>query len=279
MTTMSQKRSGPAAAAMLSGLIVATTAPLAQAGDTVEIFSAGSLRGVVGDLAKQASAALNIEIKPTFGGSGSLRERIEKGETPDLLLSADVGSPRKLESEGRTVVPAIAFARNRMCIISRQSAGVTERNLVDRLLGKGARIKTSTPIADPAGDYAWAIFDRIDSMRPGTGDTLKERAQGLMSVNATPEPGQSAYGALFASKQIDMAITYCSGWPALQKEVPGLTSLEVPPKLDPHPLYGIAVLSSRPQAMRVALLLLSDKGQAIIAQNGLVPVAETGTPP
>jgi len=279
MTTMSQKRCGPAAVAVLAGVIVAISAPLAQAADTVEIFSAGSLRGVVGDLAKQASAAFNIEIKPTFGGSGSLRERIEKGESPDLFLSADVGSPRKLESEGRTVVPAIAFARNRMCVISRQSAGVTERNLVDRMLAKGARVKTSTPIADPAGDYAWAIFDRVDSMRPGTGATLKERAQGLVGVNATPEPGQSAYGALFASKQIDMVITYCSGWPALQKEVPGLTSLEVPPKLDPHPLYGIAVLSSRPQAMRVALLLLSQKGQALIAQNGLVPVTDAGTAP
>jgi molybdate transport system substrate-binding protein len=279
MTTMSQKRCGPAAAAVLSSLIVAITAPLAQAADTVEIFSAGSLRGVVGDLAKQAGAAFNIDIKPSFGGSGSMRERIEKGETPDLFLSADVGSPRKLETEGRTVVPVIAFARNRMCIISRQSAGVTERNLIDRMLAKGARVKTSTPIADPAGDYAWAIFDRIDSIRPGTGATLKERAQGLMSVNATPGPGQSAYGALFASKQIDMAITYCSGWPALQKEVPGLTSLEVPPKLDPHPLYGIAVLSSRPQALRVALLLLSQKGQAIIAKNGLVPVTDAGTAP
>lgn len=276
---MSQKRCGPAAVAVLAGVIVAISAPLAQAADTVEIFSAGSLRGVVGDLAKQASAAFNIEIKPTFGGSGSLRERIEKGESPDLFLSADVGSPRKLESEGRTVVPAIAFARNRMCVISRQSAGVTERNLVDRMLAKDARVKTSTPIADPAGDYAWAIFDRVDSIRPGTGATLKERAQGLMGVNATPEPGQSAYGALFASKQIDMVITYCSGWPALQKEVPGLTSLEVPPKLDPHPLYGIAVLSSRPQAMRVALLLLSQKGQALIAQNGLVPVTDAGTAP
>jgi len=276
---MSQKRCGPAAVAVLAGVIVAISAPLAQAADTVEIFSAGSLRGVVGDLAKQASAAFNIEIKPTFGGSGSLRERIEKGESPDLFLSADVGSPRKLESEGRTVVPAIAFARNRMCVISRQSAGVTERNLVDRMLAKGARVKTSTPIADPAGDYAWAIFDRVDSIRPGTGATLKERAQGLVGVNATPEPGQSAYGALFASKQIDMVITYCSGWPALQKEVPGLTSLEVPPKLDPHPLYGIAVLSSRPQAMRVALLLLSQKGQALIAQNGLVPVTDAGTAP
>jgi len=274
---MSQKRRGPAAAALLSSLIVATTAPLAQAADTVEIFSAGSLRGVVGNLAEQAGAAFNIEIKPTFGGSGSLRERIEKGETPDLFMSADVGSPRKLDSEGRTVVPVIAFARNRMCIISRQSAGVTERNLIDRMLARGVRIKTSTPIADPSGDYAWAIFDRIDSMRPGTGAGLREKALALMSVNAAPAPGQSAYGALFASGQIDMSITYCSGWPALQKEVPGLTSLEVPPKLDPHPLYGIAVLSNRPQALRVALLLLSQKGQAIIAQNGLVPITDGGS--
>ena len=279
MTAMSQKRRRPAAAIILSGLLIAITAPLAQAADTVEIFSAGSLRGVVGDLAKQASAAFNIEIKPTFGGSGSLRERIEKGETPDLFLSADVGSPRKLESEGRTVVPAIAFARNRMCIISRQSAGVTERNLVDRMLAKGVRVKTSTPIADPAGDYAWAIFDRIDSLRPGAGATLKGRAQALNSVSVTPAPGQSAAAALFTSKQIDMSITYCSAWPALQKEVPGLTSLEVPPKLDPHPLDGLAVLSGRPEAMRVALLLLSQKGQAIIAQNGLVPIVDAGTTP
>lgn len=278
MTSMHQAiKRRRATAALLSGLIVAITAPLAQAADTVEIYSAGSMRGVVADLAKQASAVFNIEIKPTFGGSGSLRERIEKGETPDLFMSADVGSPRKLEAEGRTVVPVIAFARNRMCIISRQSAGVTEHNLIDRMLANGVRVKTSTPIADPSGDYAWQIFDRIDSLRPGAGATLKERAQALMSVNATPAPGQSAYGALFASRQIDMSITYCSAWPALQKEVPGLASLEVPPKLDPHPLNGIAVLSSRPQALRVALWLLSQKGQAIIAQNGLVPVTDTGT--
>jgi ABC-type molybdate transport system substrate-binding protein len=279
MTSMNQTtQRTPALAAVLSGLIVAITAPLAQAADTVEIYSAGSLRGVVADLARQASA-FNIEVKPTFGGSGSLRERIEKGETPDLFMSADVGSPRKLETEGRTVVPVITFARNRMCIISRQSAGVTEHNLIDRMLAKGVRVKTSTPIADPSGDYAWAIFDRINSLRPGAGATLKERAQALMSVSATPAPGQSAYGALFASRQIDMTITYCSGWPALQKEVPGLASLEVPPKLDPHPLNGIAVLSSRPQALRVALFLLSQKGQAIVAQNGLVPVTATGTAP
>ena len=151
-------------ALLIAAMSMAGSWPARAAGETVEIYSAGSLRGIVADLAKEASA-FNIEIKATFGGSGSLRERIEKGEAPDLFMSADVGSPQKLESQGRTVVPAIAFARNRMCIISRKSAGVTARDLIDRLLAKDVRVKTSTPIVDPSGDYAWAIFDRIDALR------------------------------------------------------------------------------------------------------------------
>lgn len=259
-----------------SGTVIST----ARAAETVEIYSAGSLRGVVGELAKEAGPALGIEVKPTFGGSGLMRERIEKGETPDLFLSADVGSPRKLAAAGRTIVPAIAFARNRMCIMSRSSAGVTATNLIDRLLAKGVRLKTSIPVADPAGDYAWAIFDRIDALRPGSGAPLKSKAQDSMSLEATPTtPTQSAAAALFLTNKVDMSITYCSAAPNLEKEVPGLTSLVVPPKLDPHPLYGAAVLSNKPQALRLALFLLSDKGQAIIAREGLVPLAEAPTPP
>jgi ABC-type molybdate transport system substrate-binding protein len=243
----------------------------------VEIFAAGSLRGVVGELAKQASASYNIEVKPTFGGSGSLREGIEKGETPDLFMSADVGSPRKLEMQGRTAVPAIAFARNRMCIVSRRSAGVTAANLIDRMLAKSVRLKTSAPVVDPGGDYAWAIFDRIEALRPGSGAVLKDKAQATMSITATPNtPTQSTAAALFAAKQIDMSITYCSAVAALEKEAPELTSLVVPPQLDPHPLYGLAVLSNKPPAQKLALFILSEKGQAIIASQGLVPLAGPG---
>jgi molybdate transport system substrate-binding protein len=245
--------------------------------ETVEIFAAGSLRGVVGELAKEAATTYNIEVQPSFGGSGSMRERIEKGESPDLLMSADVGSPQKLAAQGRTIVPAIAFARNRICIVSRRSAGVTAANLIDRMLAKGVRLKTSAPIVDPGGDYAWAILDRIDSLRPGKGALLKEKAQASMSLTATPgTPDQSPAAALFASKQIDMSITYCSGAVALLKEAPELTSLVVPSQLDPHPLYGIAVLSNKPQALKLALFLLSEKGQAIIASQGLVPLTESG---
>jgi molybdate transport system substrate-binding protein len=260
---------------LLAALTLAAAASAAQAApETVEIYSAGSLRGIVNDLATEAAPGLDIEVKATFGGSGLLRERVEKGEKPDLFMSADLGSPRKLEAQGRTVVPAIAIARNRMCILSRRSAHLSAANLIDRMLAKNVRVKTSMPVADPGGDYAWAIFDRIEALRPGAGAILKAKAQALMSLRGTPAaPGQSPYAALFASRQVDIAITYCSGVAKLEQELPELTSLVVPPKLDPHPVDGLAVLSARPAALKLALFLLSEKGQALVAREGLVPVA------
>jgi ABC-type molybdate transport system substrate-binding protein len=238
--------------------------------EPVVVLSAGSLRGVVGELTALAKAELDVEVVATFGGSGLLRERIEKGEKADLFLSADLGSPQKLAAQGRTVVPPIAFARNRMCIVSRQAAAVTPENFIDRMLAKGLRLKTSTPIADPSGDYAWSIFERIDAVRPGAGAALKEKAQALMAVTASSAPGQSPGAALFATNKVDISITYCSGYAALAKDVPGLTSFEVPARYDPHPVYGAAVLANRPEVLRLTLLLLSEKGQAIVSSNGLV---------
>ncbi|HEV2700244.1 MAG TPA: substrate-binding domain-containing protein [Steroidobacteraceae bacterium] len=248
--------------------------------EPVRILAAGSLRGVVTELAAEAGPALGIEVQPSFGGSGLLRERIEKGEPADLLMSADLGSPAKLQAQGRTVVPIIAFARNRMCIVSRRSAGVSAANLIERLLAPGVRLKTSTPVADPSGDYAWSIFGKIEALRPGARAILERKAQASMALSAKPATlTQSAAAALFATNAVDMSITYCSGTAALEKELPDLTSLVVPAEFDPHPLYGIAVLSARPEVLRLALFLLSQKGQAIIAKQGLVPLVEPAAGP
>jgi molybdate transport system substrate-binding protein len=191
-----------------------------------------------------------------------------------------VGHPRKLQASGRTVLPVVLFARNRMCVVSRRSAGVTEKNLVDRLLADGVRVKTSTPIVDPSGDYAWTIFDRIEAARPGAGAKLKETAQANMTLTApAAAPGQSAAAALFAANLIDVWITYCSAAAGVEKEITGLASTEIPPALDPHPMNGLAVLSDRPEVLRLAVLLLSEEGQAIVARNGLVPVGATDPPP
>lgn len=263
-----------AAAVLLAGGCAGADSP-AHA-DSVEVYAAGSLRAVIAELAKESAATLGTELKATFGGSGSLRQRIEGGEKPDLFLSADLHAPRKLDSESRTIVPVIAFARNRMCIVSRRTAGVTRGDLIEHLLDPKVRLRTSMPVADPGGDYAWAIFDRIEALRPGAGATLKNKAQALMNVTARGAAGQSPAAALFAARKIDLSVTYCSAAAILEKELPDLTSFAVPPELDPHPVYGLAVLSGKPEAWRVALLLLSEKGQAMIARSGLVPI--TGSP-
>ena len=260
-------------ASLLTIALTGAAASAVARGEPVQILAAGSLRGVVSDL-EAAAHAVGIEVQADFGGSGLLRERIEQGAKADLFMSADVGSPRKLEALGRTVVPVVAFARNRMCIVSRRSAGVTQANLVERLLADGVRVKTSAPIADPSGDYAWAIFDRIEAAQPGAGAKLKEKAQANMTATAPATPGQSAAAGLFAARLIDMSITYCSAAAGLEKEIPNLVSLEAPAALDPHPINGLAVLTDRPEVLRLALLLLSEQGQALIARNGLVPVSE-----
>lgn len=256
--------------AVFSALANAEAAP----GQAVQVFAAGSLRDVVGDLAKEAGPVLGVEVNGQFGGSGAMRERIEKGENPDLLLSADMNSPRKLEALGRTVIPVVAFARNRECIVSRRSLGLTPENMVNKFLDKDVRLKTGTPIADPSGDYGFAILDKIDAVRPGAGKILKDKANSVMNATASPStPGQSAMAALFAAHKIDIAITYCSV--GLEKELPKeLVSFPTPAAFDPHPVYGMAVLTAKPEALRLALYLLSDEGQAIIKKNGLVPLLD-----
>ncbi|MGH8117794.1 MAG: substrate-binding domain-containing protein [Rhodanobacteraceae bacterium] len=223
------------AAAALTACASAGIAAQTETPETVTIFSAGSLRGVVAELAAQVGLVYHIRIEPTFGGSGALRERIEHGTHADLLLSADVGSPRKLEGEGRTVVPALAFARNRICIVAPRSEGVTTDNLVDRMLAPGTRTWTSTPVVDPGGDYAAAIFDKINALHPGAGASLKARAKAVRDATAREAPGPNHFATLFAEHRIDLLVTYCSGVPKLEQQDPALASLRIPPGLDPHP--------------------------------------------
>jgi molybdate transport system substrate-binding protein len=257
---------------LLAAALGAAAAAGAGAAETVEIYSAGSARAAVEALVKLA--APDIEIKPTFGGSGLLRQRIESGERPDLFLSADMSSPRKLAQAGRTVVPVLVFARNRMCLAARKSAGVTAANLVDRMLAPDLRLRTSTPVADPAGDYAIAIFDRIGAARPGAGRVLREKAQRMLDAAKAMPPvtGLGGVASLFREDRIDLMVTYCSAASALEAQVPELTVLPFPPDLEPGPVYGMAVLSARPAALRAALLLLSEDGQALVERAGLLPI-------
>ena len=68
----------------------------------MRLHAAGSLRAVMTDLAQSFRAAGGVEVAATFGASGLLRERIEKGEATDVFASADVANAQKLADGGRS---------------------------------------------------------------------------------------------------------------------------------------------------------------------------------
>lgn len=251
-------------------------AALPALADPVQLYAAGSLRAAMENLIKEWGLPEGSFAKPVFGPAGSLRERIQKGEAADLFASADAAQPEKLRSE-RPDTLVVPFARNRMCTIGKSSLGLTAGNLVDKWLLSDVRLATSTPGADPGGDYAMAVFEKAEALRPGAAATLKAKAihpfGGASAIQ--PLPGHGMLASLFIGDHVDAVIVYCSGTSALLTDVPGLVSIPLPDALEVHPVYAFALLSQEPLAARLMIFTLSDKGQAILQRFGFLPLDET----
>jgi ABC-type molybdate transport system substrate-binding protein len=242
--------------------------------EPAKVFAAGSLTVPLRAAIKAAGLDASQIADPTFGPSGGLRERIEKGEAVDLFLSADTGHPRKLATE-RPQALMIPFARNNLCLFSPEAVGLTEANALEIMLDPKMRLATSTPIVDPGGDYAFAVFKRAEKVRPGADAVLSQKALKLVGGPAAIKPleGHSPAASIFLADNADLLLVYCSGQQQTLREVPGLKVSRLPPEIDVVATYGMVLLSDNPSAARLALFLLSDKGQDILAENGLVRVS------
>jgi molybdate transport system substrate-binding protein len=239
--------------------------------DGLRVYAAGSLSDAFTQIIKDFPAPAGSVEAPVFGPSGVLRGRIEHGEAADILASADMAQARALARSGQ---PVIMFTRNRMCALGRDVLRLTPDNLLDHMLDPAVRLATSTPGADPAGDYAWVIFARAEAEHPGAQATLQAKALKLFGGANTPPlvAGHGAVPGLFLADRADIVLSYCSGSDAVVKEVPGLVSVGMPPALSVGPAYGMVVLSDQPLAARFALFVMSEPGQAILQRYGFDPV-------
>src|SRR5262249_7384727 len=142
-------------------------------------YAAGSLTAAFTEMVKAFPAGEGDVAPPVFGPSGVLRERIERGDHVDVFASADMQQPRTL-ARTRAGSAVVMFTRNRMCALGRAQLGLTPENLLDRLLDSSVRLATSTPGADPGGDYAWAVFARAETLHSGAQAILQQKAMQLV---------------------------------------------------------------------------------------------------
>ncbi len=242
----------------------------------VQIYAAGSLTAAMQALIDASGQPRAAFAPPVFGPAGLLRERLEKGEHADLFASADMAQPARLAASNPKI-RVTPFTANRMCVLSKKTLGLTAANLLDKMLSPALRLATSTPGADPGGDYAMAVFDKADAIHPGAGAVLRAKALHLLGTPATMVPvnGRSPTAAIFLDGKADALIYYCSGAAAVLKDVPDLASLPLPDALEVHPTYGLAHLTDNAEAARFADFIRSAKGQEVLSHFGFVAIPNT----
>ena len=249
----------------------------ASAQEPVEVFAAGSLSGALGAVIDAYQRKTGEAVHAEFGPAGLLLERIEGGAHADVFVSANMSHPRTLADAGRATAPVVV-ARNRMCATAVPGFGLTSLDLLDRLLDPKVGVGTSTPKADPGGDYAWLVFERAERVRPGAGALLKAKAQQVVGGRHNPPvpAGRNPMDYFFDQHKVDIAIGYCSSHD-LQPN-PKFVSVELPPELAVTADYGMSVVGARgparEAALRFALFVLSPEAQHLLGLYGFEPVTE-----
>lgn len=239
------------------------------------LHAAGSLRLALTDAASAFERQTGIRIEAKWGPSGLLRDEIAGGARAQVFASANMEHPASLAKAGKAG-PVSRFARNTLCALVRPGLDVTSETLLARMLDPAVKLGTSTPKADPSGDYAFEVFGRVQALQPGAGDVLVAKALQLTGGPNSPAPpaDRSPYGALVAAGQADIFLVYRTAARVALRENPGQRMVALPDALAVGADYGLTVIENAPEAARrFAAFILAPEGQAVLAQHGFASAA------
>ena len=241
--------------------------------ENVNLYAAGSLKSALSEVAQafESQNLGNARVESTFGASGLLRERIEKDGGAHVFASADVGHPTKLAGAGLAAGKVAVFARNQLCALAKGDLKLTSATLLDVMLDPGVRVGTSTPKADPSGDYAFALFAKAEAFKPGARAALERKALQLTGgpTSEKAPAGRNQYAWVMENGKADVFLTYCTNAVLAKKDLPALQIVEIASELNVGAEYGMIVLKDAPaSATELAQFILGGDGQAILVKHG-----------
>ena len=236
----------------------------------VLLHAAGSLRDALTEVAEAYGKASSNTVRGTFGASGTLRDRIAAGERAEVFASANMAHPQSLAQAGKSG-QVVLFARNRLCALVRPALAMTPATLLEQMLSPNVKVGTSTPKADPSGDYAFEVFAKAEALKAGARASLEAKALKLSGApdSARPPEGRNLYGWHVAEGRADIYLCYCTAASAAQRENPDQQIVVLAEALAVGADYGLTVMNGAPAAAhQFALFMLSDAGQRILARHG-----------
>ncbi|WP_457600927.1 molybdate ABC transporter substrate-binding protein [Hydrogenivirga sp.] len=131
---------------LLTLLLLSLSISFAQ---TIYVASASSMRPLMEELVSLFNSEHpEIDVKVSYGSSGSLYRQILGGAPYDLFISADELYPEKLVEHGRAYNPVV-FAHGRLAVFS------LDKDVKDfKVLGRARRVALANPRHAPYGRAA-----------------------------------------------------------------------------------------------------------------------------
>ena len=139
------------------------------------------------------------------------------------------------------------------------------------MLRPDVRVGTSTPKADPSGDYAFELFAKAEALKPGAKEKLETKALKLTGGPNSPKgpEGITVYAWVMTTDPADLFLTYCTNAVLAKKDAPELSIVSIPRAINVGAHYGLVVLKNAPAGAQVlADFILSEKGQNVLAEYG-----------
>ena len=260
---------GSFAMATIATIGMTVTAADAADAPAERVFAAGSLRDAFVVLIAAYKEKSGVRIEPLYGPSGKLREQIQRGDVPAVFASASIDHTDALAKAG-ILRQSVVLARNRLCVLAAPGVTLDANRLLDTLLDPKVRVGTSTPGADPSGDYTWEFFRNAEKVRPGAFAALDRKALKLTGRDVDPQQQEAPYAKIVGTdRTADVFITYCTNAASAAKRDPRLTWVRIPDDLNVGAVYGIgATVSAAPAGADFVQFALGPQGRAILAGFG-----------
>jgi molybdate transport system substrate-binding protein len=205
---------------------------------TLSVAAASDLQSALPAIAAQFEKDTGHAVALTFGSSGNFFAQIQNGAPFDVLLSADIDYPRRLEAAGLSEPGSLyQYAKGRLVLWTRNDSGVDVRpGLIALLNARVRRIAIANPEHAPYGRAAVSALRR---------EGLYERVQGKLVLGENIS--QAAQFAQSGSADAGVIALALAASPTLKNSG---TYTEIPESLFP-PIEQAAciVASSRQKAL------------------------------
>ena len=124
---------------------------------SIKVAVAANLQTVIKVLGADFKQKTGITVEPIVGASGNLTTQIKNGAPFDVFLSADMGFPQTLFTDGFSQKKPVVYAQGSLVICSSQDIGFENWERV-LLTGRIKKIAIANPAIAPYGKAATEVL-------------------------------------------------------------------------------------------------------------------------